>query len=34
LLLPKSKGYILEVREGDIDWKAYRKTKSQIGIRL
>jgi hypothetical protein len=34
LLLHKSQGYILEVREGDIDWKAYRKTKSQIGIRL
>ena len=34
LLLPKSKGYVLEVKEGDIDWKAYQKTKSQIHLRL
>jgi len=34
LLLHKSKGYILEVKEGDIDWKAYQKTKSQINTRL
>jgi hypothetical protein len=29
LLLHKSKGYILEVKEEDIDWKAYQKTKSR-----
>ena len=34
LLLHKSKEYMLEVKEGDIDWKAYQKTKSQINIRL
>ena len=34
MLLHKSKGYILEVKEGDIDWKAYQKTKSQVNARL